>query len=373
MTVDHSAGGVSVGVSRIPSGPEDVDAEWLTAALAPRFPGVRVAAVEVAEVRQVTNCHSFLDIRYDEQAGAPDHVFGKMAPLRPDRREVVLQSRMGTKEVDFYTRLATRLPGIRKPDVYVAAKDDDDLTFVMLMEDLVRNGCRIPDGTWGITADQAAVALEELADLHVRFEDPARRQAEVPWAPLARDGKPPGQGLLRYGLDHHRDKLSDLFAWATETYLAHPEECIALWANGPGPHTVNHGDPHIGNLFDDHGRVGFLDWGVINVTTPIRDAGYILTMAMQPEDRRAHERELMRHYLDARKLKGGAEIGFDEAWMTHRLHALYTVPAACQIVTFPEDAPPRRQVFAAAFLARVEAALEDLEVRDAIRTATGWT
>src|SRR5215813_2061846 len=99
MTVDHSAGGVSVGVGRIPSGPEDVDAEWLTAALAPQFPGVRVAGVEVAEVRQVTNCHSFLDVRYDEQAGAPDHVFGKMAPLRPDRREVVLQSRMGTKEV----------------------------------------------------------------------------------------------------------------------------------------------------------------------------------------------------------------------------------------------------------------------------------
>jgi hypothetical protein len=366
-------GGVgAAGVDRIPSGPDDIDPEWLTAALAPRFPGVRVAEVAVVEVRQVTNCHSFLAIRYDEPAGAPAAMFAKMAPLDPVRRAVILESRMGTNEVDFYARLAPKLPGIRKPDVYVARKDDEELTFVMLMEDLVGAGCRIPDGTWGITPDAAAVALEELADLHVRFEDPARRQAEVPWARLARDGKPPGLGLLRYGLDHHRDKLSDTFAWATETYLAHPEELIALWANGPAPHTVNHGDPHLGNLFDDHGRVGFLDWGVINVTTPIRDAGYFLTMAMQVEDRRAHERDLLRHYLDARKSKGGQEISFEEAWTTHRLHALYCVPAACQIVTFPEDAPPRRRVFAAAFLARVEAALEDLEVRAAVREATGW-
>jgi aminoglycoside phosphotransferase (APT) family kinase protein len=196
--------------------------------------------------------------------------------------------------------------------------------------------------------------------------------AEVPWAPLARDGTAPGQGLLRYGLDHHRDKLSDTMAWAIETYLAHPEQCIALWADGPQPHTVVHGDPHIGNLFDDHGRVGFLDWGVINVTTPIRDAGYLLTMAMQPEDRRTHQEALLRHYLDVRRAKGGHEIGFDEAWSTHRLHALYCVPAACQIVTFPEDAPPRRRVFAAAFLARVEAALEDLEVPALVRQVTGW-
>jgi hypothetical protein len=36
-------------------------------------------------------------------------------------------------------------------------------------------------------------------------------------------------------------------------------------------------------------------------------------------------------------------------------------------VTFTEDATERRRVFAAAFLARAETALEDLEVRAALR------
>jgi len=117
------------------------------------------------------------------------------------------------------------------------------------------------------------------------------------------------------------------------------------------------------------GRTGFLDWGVINVTTPLRDASYFVNMAMQVEDRRTHEEDLLRHYLDARRALGGEPIGWDEAWQAHRLHALYCVVAACSIVTFPTDAPERRRIFADAFLARVEAAIEDLESLDALGAA----
>src|SRR5262249_40803152 len=79
---------------------------------------------------------------------------------------------------------------------------------------------------------------------------------------------------------------------------------------------------------------------------------YFLCMALAIEDRRRHERALLGHYLDARTRRGGAAIGFDEAWRAHRLHAAYTVVASCQIVTFPENASPARRVFSAAFLAR---------------------
>jgi phosphotransferase family enzyme len=354
---------------RLPSAPDEIEPDWLTAALGTRYPDARVAKIEVRETRQVTNTHSFLHIDYEQPTTAPQEMFCKLPPLDPERRDLIARSEMGPKEVLFYTRLAPTFPGIRVPDVYVARQDPRDQSFIMLMEDLEHAGSRVPDGTWGIAPDSAARALEDLADLHVRFEDPARRAAEAPWAPLAKDGRAPGLGLLRYGLDHHPDKLSAGFARAAEVYIERHAELIALWASGPGPATVIHGDPHLGNLFDDHGRVGFLDWGVINVTTPIRDAGYFITMAMQVEDRRAHEEELLRHYLEVRVAKGGAPISFDDAWFAHRLHALYCVAAACQIVTFPENAPPRRKVFAAAFLARVEAALADLDPLAALDSA----
>ena len=144
-----------------------------------------------------------------------------------------------------------------------------------------------------------------------------------------------GATLLQYGLDHHRDRLSDDFAAIAELYIA-PRATCCRRSGTTGPRTVIHGDPHIGNLFDDHGRTGFLDWGLIKVSTPMRDVSYFLTMAMAIDDRRAHERDLLRHYLEVRDAAGGTAITFDEAWLEHRLLAAYPVPACCQIVTFPD-------------------------------------
>ena len=90
----------------------------------------------------------------------------------------------------------------------------------------------------------------------------------------------------------------------------------------------------------DGGRVGFLDWGIINLNTPMREVSYFLTMAMNPDERRAHERDLLRHYLEVRQALGGSDIGWNDAWLAHRVHAAYTVPASCQVVTFPADASP---------------------------------
>ena len=153
------------------------------------------------------------------------------------------------------------------------------------------------------------------------------------------------------------------------TYIDHRDALHELWKEGPS--TVLHGDTHIGNLFDDAGRIGFLDWGLVVVSTPMRDVSYFLNMALSIEDRRSHDESLIRHYLDVRQALGGSKIDFDSAWRAHRIHAGYLAPASCQIVTFPEDATPKRKRFAAAFLARAEAAIEDLEARQAIRDHAG--
>jgi aminoglycoside/choline kinase family phosphotransferase len=274
---------------------------------------------------------------------------------------------MGEREARFYASLASLLP-IRVPAVHVAEHDSGG-AFVLLLEDLAASGCAVSDGTWGAPPDAAALALEDLAALHVRFEDPTRRAAEAPWVRVSRPSTSYGGPMLRYGIAHHRDLLTDAFVAVAELYLAHHQRLQELWH--AGPQTVIHGDPHIGNLFFDEERVGFLDWGIVNINTPMRDVSYFLTMGMSVADRRAYERDLLRHYLQVRRAAGGVEISFDEAWRAHRVHAAYTVPACCQVVTFPADASPRRQVFAAAFLARAQAAIDDLESCDAIREEAG--
>jgi hypothetical protein len=356
---------------RIPATADEIDAAWLTGALAERHPGLRVERVEMLERHEVTNSHARLRVHYEgsgPQPDAPETLFCKLLPNEPGRREAIAATGMGTREARFYDELADALL-MRVPRRYAVRYDEASGAFVLLMEDLVESGCSVSDGTQGVSVDAAAGALEDLAGLHVRFEDPSVRRSLAPWVSEPAPSSDYGALRLRYGLDHHRERLSDAFAELAELYIAKREALHALWH--PGPETVIHGDAHIGNLFQDGPRTGFLDWGIVNASTPLRDMSYLLTMALSIEDRRANERELIRHYLEARRALGGRAIGFDEAWNGHRLHAAYNVPASCQVVTFPEDASPRRRVFADAFLARAQASLEDLEVRQALRTLAG--
>ena len=298
---------------RLPIKPEEIDAAWLTEALTERHPGVRVADVEVVEFHEATNAHARLHITYDEAAGAPAAMFCKLLPLDPVRRESIAQSGMGRLEALFYATLASTV-SMRVPAVYVTRHDDRDGSFVLLIEDLRSTGCAVSDGTWSVPLDAAARALEDLADLHLHFLDPARRAAEAAWVPPTTRGGEYGAVLLRQALAEHRDRLSDDFAAIAEIYIDRRDELQALWQTEPT--TVIHGDTHIGNLFFDQGRTGFLDWGVIKVSTPLRDVSYFLTMAMAIDDRREHERDLLRHYLEIWNSRSGIEIGFDQAWLT---------------------------------------------------------
>ena len=348
--------------------PDDIDVAWLNDALAERHPGVRVADVEIVRVDELTNTHVRLRVAYDEPASAPERMFAKLPPLDPARRESLAASNMGPRESRFYTELAPVVT-MRVPAMHAARYDDGDRSFVQLLEDLDATGCTVPDGRHGVTPDAAAGALEDLADLHLQFEDPARRTELAGWVPETTPKSAYGATLLQYGLDHHRDRLSDDFAAIADLYINHEDVLQALWRDGPA--TVVHGDPHLGNLFDDHGRTGFLDWGLIKVSTPMRDVSYFLTLALDVDDRRAHERDLLRHYLEVRDAGGGSAITFDEAWRAHRILAAYLVPACCQVVTFPTNMSEQRRVFSEAFFGRSEAALADLESRAAIREVAG--
>lgn len=351
----------------VPLDASEIDADWLTDALQPRFPGVRVAAIEVAQQRQVTNAHATLRVTYDSANGAPATMFCKLLPSDPQRRDAIIRTGMGPREVRFYEQLAPSLP-MRLPQSFVA-RERTDGAFVLLLEDLEASGCTISDGPTGAPLDAAAAALEDLAALHLRFVDANVRAQQVPWIPATSSTSDYGSVMLQYGLDNHRDRLSDEFAEMAELCIARPSELQEMWHRGP--QTVIHGDPHIGNLFFDDGRVGFLDWGIINVNTPLRDVSYFLTMSLTVEDRRRAERDLLTHWLEIWNAGGGTPISWDDAWLAHRVHAAYTVLASCQVVTFPADATPQRQVFAAAFLDRAQSAVADLEARAAIEEFGG--
>ena len=132
-----------------------------------------------------------------------------------------------------------------------------------------------------------------------------------------------------------------------------------------GPAMRSAGDTHIGNLFIDKDRVGFLDWGLLNISTPMRDVSYFITMSMLADERRKHERDLLQHYLDTRRSLGGTEISSDDAWQAHRVHTAYTVLASFLSLVPPYNGEDQRE-FSDAFRNRAITALDDLETVPAL-------
>lgn len=339
----------------LPQDAPDFTPAWLSEVM-----GREVTDVELLGRTVATNLHLRLGLRYGQAGAGPPTVFVKLAPLDPVHREAIGASGMGGREARFYAEAASQVP-LRVPRSWFAATEADG-SFLLVLEDLAATGCEVSDGTWGIPADLATGALEDLARFHVQYE-----HGGVPgWASEPRaTGGDFTLRTLRYVLDRFRDLLSADYVEVGELYLAHHQALEALW--DAGPRTFAHGDAHIGNVFVDGQRVGFFDWGLSNVCGPMRDVSYFLAMAVEPDAADAHP-ALVRHYLDARRAAGGTEIGFDEAWLAHRRNAGYTVIASFLGLVPPYDTEETRP-FATMFRERSMAALEHLESVPVLRAA----
>ena len=342
-----------------------VNAAELTPAWLSEVLGAEVVNVKILDHVVATNQRVRIALSYATPDDGPSSLFVKLAPLDPVHREMIGASGMGEREASFYADVA-RFLDLRVPHAYFAASSDDG-NFAIILEDLAAGGCAFSDGDWSVTADAAAVALEELAGFHARFEDPAARIATAPWMAVARPQPTDvAARLMRMVLDHNADALSPSYMAVGELFVDHHARLEELW--NAGPETYIHGDPHIGNVFLDGGRVGFVDWGLSRVSTHLRDISYFLTMTMDPMERRRSERDLLQLYLDAVRAAGGTHISFDEAWSAHRVQAGYTVVATF-LAFMPSYAGPEAQALGAALRTRCELALDDLEVVEGLRAA----
>jgi aminoglycoside phosphotransferase (APT) family kinase protein len=344
----------------LPSHPSELTPAWLSEALR-----TRVASVELLDHASATNQRARIRLGYEPPGAGPDSLFVKLAPLDEGHRQMIGAIGMGAREAQFYADVAG---GIALPVprcAYAAAEGD---LFVLLLEDLAARGCRFSNGRWGVPADAAARALEDLARFHARFEKAPARDAVAPWlrAPRRGPGSAATAGLMRLVLDQYATSVSPAYRAIGELYVTHHAWFDETW--NAGPETYVHGDLHIGNVFLDGDRVGYIDWGLSRTSTHLRDVSYFLTMSVDIEARRANERALLQTYLDALRGAGGIAMALDDAWQAHRLHASYTVLATF-LAFMPSYAAGDGVTLGDALLARARAALDDLEVVDAVRAA----
>jgi len=301
---------------------EDLTPDWFSLAL-----GRPVTRVEVTDRHSGTTGRACIAL---EGERVPETVFVKLPPFDTAQRRFVDDVGMGITEARFYRDLATEVP-LRVPGVFFAGYEAgaDGDRYVMVLEDLAASGCRFPSPADDDIAARALDITEQLAPFHARYWESDRfRDGDLAWvAPKGTGRGDGGATFVQTALDRLADRLPDGFVALAELYVAHSRDIVRMY--GEGARTLVHGDSHLGNLFVDGDRTGFLDWAMLGHAPGMRDLTYVLTNSVPTEVRRASERALVARYCELLAVHG-VEFPFADAWEQYRLFSVYSwVAATC--------------------------------------------
>jgi hypothetical protein len=224
-------------------------------------------------------------------------------------------------EVRFYRELAATV-GIRTPACYYGEVEPESGWFTLVLEDLAP--AEQGDQMAGCTVDHAALALEELVKLHApRWGDGALTKLD--WFHRFEQGAATGtivEMLLPGFIERYEPRLDPAHLdLARQVATALP----ALMGQRRGPLTVTHGDYRLDNMLFGTAAGGpplaVVDWQTCTSGPALADASYFIGAGLLPEDRRAHEADLVREYHRGLLAAGVEGFDWDTCWDDYRRYS----------------------------------------------------
>jgi hypothetical protein len=307
----------------IATGPDQIDADWMTAALreSGALPEGRVVGMVVTPVGNGLLGDSFrFALTYDAAPeGAPASVVGKFPAIDPTSKASGASLGLYMREVSFYREMAHTV-GIITPKPHVAAIDPENHDFCLIFEDF--GPARPGDQLAGCSVDDAETAVLEAAALHAPHWG-KDSLADIAWLNSGAGTMTMVDAMLPAIIAGFKDRYDgrlepELLGLVDRL----PAVTTAMRADRSAPPTVTHGDFRLDNvLFDIQGgsrRMGTLDWQTPAVGAGINDVAYFLSAGLSPEDRRANERDLVARYHGELERLGVGGYSLDQAWTDYR-------------------------------------------------------
>lgn len=217
-------------------------------------------------------------------------------------------------EALFYRDVAPRLP-VRLPRTPFIGYDEPATQAMIVMEDIVAAGGTFGDPHRPQSPELTRDALSQLALLHASTWG-LGAVADIEWL-----GPKLELFLAFYGPEQLEGFLADGRAEGAPPELRSGANLVtAMRRLDEVERTcLLHGDTHTGNVYvDAEGRACFFDWQVTQVGNWAADVGYHLATVLSIDDRRAHEADLLRHYLAELAGAGAPAPTWDEAWDLYR-------------------------------------------------------
>ena len=239
----------------------------------------------------------------DRRPARPGSVILKIPSQFPENRAVADHFDFYRREGRFYQQLADKVP-VRTAACFWNHMDPDAGSFGLLLEDL---GERLMiSQIAGIPAVRAAAALRALARIHgTWWGSPGPRQPRLD-AAARRPDQPGGRPAVPRRLaDVPRACARSSPTRCTTSAIAPRTSSSGSSTTGmaEAPLAVCHGDFRGDNLmFDDRApaddEVAVLDWQIAYRGPAVTDVAYFLCQSLTVEERRAHERDLVRGWYD---------------------------------------------------------------------------
>ena len=307
---------------RLPTGVDDIDAAFLTAALSERHRGVRVDSVDIGVTHSGTSSTVGLTLKFGRNdPGLPERMLLKGSFAQHE----FATGDLSAVEARFYRDIAPLLGDeVNLPIGYFGGVDANGRA-VVVMEDLTDREVEFVEATDAVAVDEVAQGIEQLAALHARFWQPDTLRP-FPWLGRISDIV----AIMRYLVSpghfaHYIHRSCDGIDPALTDCTSVAAALEAMFATDEAlPQTLVHGDPHLGNTFRERdGGPGFLDWQFVGQGPSIWDVTYYLTGALDPADRRSAERDLLELYRQGLTARSVAAPSTDDLWLAHRRHMLH--------------------------------------------------
>jgi aminoglycoside phosphotransferase (APT) family kinase protein len=294
--------------------------EWLSAALAARYPSARVVSATVVETLTTIASKVRFRVEYEDGPAAElPTAFCVKGYFAPESRS---RASIGQPEARFYRDLAPMLD-VRVPPCVYTGIDPDTGHGLVIMSDLVAAGSVFLTALSPYTPDQAAATLDQLARLNAAGWDGA----------LLRDARwldPRLTSFTNYvSVERLQDLLDDGRAATVAPAVRRADRLragfLALAARAAtGPACLIHGDAHAGNLYlTPAGEPGLIDWQMVQRGPWALDVAYHIGAVLAVPDRERCERDLLTHYLDCLRSHGVAAPAWPEAWQEYRRALVY--------------------------------------------------
>jgi Ecdysteroid kinase-like family len=293
---------------------DELDGAWLSAAL-----GEQVSIKSCTPI-SLGYATAMYRLELEGPSEAPASVIVKL-PVGAQVRQLLDGIGAYVREVTFYAELAGDVP-VRVPKSYAAEMAPDSTDFVLVLEDL--STLEPANQLKGLTLEQAATAVDELARFHAWSWEHERLQR------LA-DRFPPLDSELAASVYAQFAQFFDM-SWQSARNLPvvadEVKEFGDRWsellptfvAELSTPRTIVHGELRADNLFllPDGGLL-MIDFQTVAQQAGIVDVAYLVAQSLPVEVRRGNDEQLVRRYTDTLATVGVKDYDHERAWRQYRV------------------------------------------------------